>query len=164
MEEFLFLAIIALIKTYLADYLIALAAREPVMVLNDFYDVLTGEVTGRKVDGYPACFITPSGDSSYGESLVYTMNEAPIQTYRYQIVILIEGCEYEELEMRAMRYREAIKEMFKANTTLGGVSLGCRITSTDIHTVAVSDSGDLEHGSRLNLDIIAPEFISSFQK
>lgn len=164
MEEFLFLAIIALLKDVIGKYLAALAIRKDEMVLTDFYEIKTGEVTGRKVDGYPALFITPSGDNSFSETISYTMNEAPLQTYRYQIVMLIEGDDYEELELRAMRYREAIKEMFKANYTLGGVALGCRITSTDIHTVVASDGGELEHGSRMNLDIIAPEFISSFNK
>jgi len=159
MEEFITGALLILFREEIKKYLDELATRSPAMNLANFSQINLGEVI--KIDSFPAFILTPLGWSKNSSEVSYTESEFIEIMYRYQANIFIEGDDPEELELRAMRYREAVVELLRDNYKLGGVALGVIVSSVDNYNLMSGEC--LEYGTRLSIDVTAPHSLAAFK-
>jgi hypothetical protein len=159
MEEFITNALLLLFEKEIIKYLSKLQEREPRMILSNFYDIQLGEI--KKIHGYPSLFLTPMGWNKQSTEITYTMAEMIEIVYRFQASIFIDGDDPKELELRAMRYREAIVECMRNNHKLGGVAFGVIIPSVDNYNI-ISNGKVLEYGTRMTIEVIAPHSLSEY--
>jgi hypothetical protein len=159
MEEYITLFLLGMFKEEVIRYLQKLETREPAMVLHDFVAIRVGEVI--KIDSYPTLILTPVGWNKQSPELTYTEAEMIEIVYKYQANLFIEGDDPEELEFRAMRYKEAIVECLRDNYKIGGVALGSIVSSVDNYNMMQGET--LEYGCRLNIDVVAPHSLSAFK-
>ena len=156
MEERLARAILDVFKNHFNKYLSAIESKTPSSRLPNFYTVFFGDY--KKIDGMPCLIITPTGWNKSTPEISYHEAMEIENVYRYQLTILIEGNDPFELEIRMMRYREAVIECLRDHYLLGGVALGSIISSADNYNLAAGGGANLILGTRMNLEVYSLHF------
>jgi len=149
-EEAVSRAIEGIVLDNMGNYLSVLEKKSPAMILIDFYQVVMGEP--RQIDGFPAIAIASTGWSKHSDDLIYCPNQDIIDVINYQLTVYLEGDDPTELEYRAMRYRAAIKECFRNNSTLNNTARGCIISGGDNFNSIIGEQA-IELTFKLNLDV-----------
>ena len=150
MEEQITRAIKDIITEELGKYIRVVEVKPPSIGLVDFYQIVIGEP--RSLDGYPAMVIASTNWSKYSDDLIYSPNQDIIDTYTFQLTVYLEGDDPTELEFRAIRYREAIKECFRNNSTLNRTARGCIISSGDNYNSIIGEQ-TIEMVFKLTLEV-----------